>query len=374
MADHSPQRQDSQDSASPKGVGGRKSSKMPGYVSRCFDTEAGLSGSDSSDEDDASGSDISRLFADSDGDESDGSCCARLAFGPGSPMAGGSEWPVGRTGGGTPIVPVTGPGLPGRDSAQGLGTCAGPLDAVASVEAGAQAAKPSKRKRAPKKPRTGGLRQPAPVGNPLPVADAASVDNRRARHWLFTVNNYADSDIDQLKVLGLSSQVGYLCWQREIGGGAGVPHLQGYVSFKESVPLRTVKTRVGNRAHLLMANGSAEDNIAYCSKSDTRDETDPSYCFVECGTRPRPGVGTQGGRSDVKEIALLVQAGSNERAIFDAYGGAYIRNHRGISAALALCQKKRDFKTIVVWLYGDTGSGKSRFAHNRVSYANSRLF
>jgi hypothetical protein len=25
-------------------------------------------------------------------------------------------------------------------------------------------------------------------------------------------------------------------------------------------------------------------------------------------------------------------------------------------------------------LYGDTGSGKSRFAHNRVSYANSRLF
>jgi hypothetical protein len=282
MADHSPQRQDSQDSASPKGVGGRKSSKMPGYVSRCFDTEAGLSGSDSSDEDDASGSDISRLFADSDGDESDGSCCARLAFGPGSPMAGGSEWPVGRTGGGTPIVPVTGPGLPGRDSAQGLGTCAGPLDAVASVEAGAQAAKPSKRKRAPKKPRTGGLRQPAPVGNPLPVADAASVDNRRARHWLFTVNNYADSDIDQLKVLGLSSQVGYLCWQREIGGGAGVPHLQGYVSFKESVPLRTVKTRVGNRAHLLMANGSAEDNIAYCSKSDTRDETDPSYCFVEC--------------------------------------------------------------------------------------------
>lgn len=187
---------------------------------------------------------------------------------------------------------------------------------------------------------------------------------RQVRHWCFTLNNYLPEDITICRSL-IDNGAIYCCFQPEIGA-SGTAHIQGFVSFQNGRLLGGVR-RAFHRGdgtatvHLEAMRGTAEQAIEYCSKDDTRD-TNADFAFEEYGTRPRPGVGSKGGRSDVLAVGVDIKSGKGKRHVFTEHPDVFIRYHRGIEAAIALVQNDhpRDFKTEVFWYWGPTGTGKSR--------------
>ena len=176
----------------------------------------------------------------------------------------------------------------------------------------------------------------------------------KSRHWCFTLNNYTDETIILLNEL----RCNYITYQPE-RGASGTAHLQGFVSFANPRALGGVRSLCPGW-HVEAMRGTAEQAIAYCHKDDSRD-ADAGFGIYERGDKPL-SAGLPGGRSDLQRIGELVRDGKRGREIFDSDPGAYIRFHRGISAAVQLVSPCREFKTVVHWYYGPTGTGKSRAA------------
>jgi len=87
----------------------------------------------------------------------------------------------------------------------------------------------------------------------------------RARRWVFTLNNYTPEDELRIQM----ADVPYIIYGREIAPETGTPHLQGYLELCDrGSTLSAVKKKIGQRCHLEQARGSAEENIAYCSKEN----------------------------------------------------------------------------------------------------------
>lgn len=123
----------------------------------------------------------------------------------------------------------------------------------------------------------------------------------RAKHWQFTVNNYDEDNLLLLRESAKLPCVRYLVFQQETST-TGTPHIQGFISLNSQQRLNQLKKLVGDRAHLEVAKGSAQQNRVYCSKS----ETATPGTFEEYGELP---VGKQGKRNDLTELVDAVKGG-----------------------------------------------------------------
>ncbi|QDJ95255.1 replication-associated protein [Capybara virus 24_cap1_1774] len=109
-------------------------------------------------------------------------------------------------------------------------------------------------------------------------------------------------------------------------------------------------------AHWESANGSAEDNIKYCSKEETR--IGGPYIF---GTPSK-----QGRRSDLLDLRDAVRAGKRGVELFDddLVAGAAIKYQRGVDAMVTAYTTAPSRPNIrVVLHYGPAGTGKTHCAH-----------
>lgn len=158
-----------------------------------------------------------------------------------------------------------------------------------------------------------------------------------SKTWAFTLNNYTPKDIQQLKDLSKT----YLVFGQEVGV-EGTPHLQGMITFSKASRLSALK-KINSRIHWEPAK-SAEALANYCIK-------DQDY-YIEDNR-------TQGTRTDLRAAAELVTK-SGIKAVAEQMPEAYIRYHNGISMYRQVTQKPRTFKPNVIWVYGPTGSGKTR--------------
>lgn len=175
-----------------------------------------------------------------------------------------------------------------------------------------------------------------------------------ARRWVFTCNNPTAQDIEKLG----SIDVQYIVYQRE-RGASGTEHLQGLLCFAGKQRLSGLRKRLGP-FHFEVMRGSLEQAEAYCTKEDTR-VGDIGTSVYRRGSKPSG----QGNRSDLDAIAVVIQSGASERAIFDNDPGAYIKWSSGIRRARELFQVKRTWKTEVYWCFGGTGTGKSRWCQEQ---------
>lgn len=176
------------------------------------------------------------------------------------------------------------------------------------------------------------------------------------KHWVFTFNNYTPEELAELRRrVGLFK---HICWQGEIGN-SGTPHLQGMCSFDRKLRRAQVKKLIGSeRVSVRIRKGTAEQARKYCSKEETRDDRVP---FEEYGTFEKG----QGRRSDLQEVVNLIRDGKKESDVIEYCPEQYIKFHRGIRALIFNAGKHRDFKTVVHWYYGPTGTGKSKQAAER---------
>ncbi|AXH73903.1 MAG: putative viral replication protein [Circoviridae sp.] len=87
-----------------------------------------------------------------------------------------------------------------------------------------------------------------------------------AKKWCFTLNNFTETEVEMLKTHSCS-KVPKIMFQSEMGE-EGTPHLQGWLEFKTKQRPMTVFKNT-KRISWRKMKGTIDDNIDYCSKTDT---------------------------------------------------------------------------------------------------------
>jgi len=163
-----------------------------------------------------------------------------------------------------------------------------------------------------------------------------------SKTWAFTLNNYTEDDCKLIEAW----EKNYLCYGREVGE-QGTPHLQGTITFKSTYRLAGLK-KIHNKISWRPAN--AEDkSMNYCMK-------DKNYVIQDYRK--------QGKRNDLDDaIECLKEKGI--KAVRKEHPAVYIKFHSGFDKLVNETQPERDFKPIVTWLWGKTGTGKTRYVNEK---------
>lgn len=169
----------------------------------------------------------------------------------------------------------------------------------------------------------------------------------RSRAYCLTVNNFCAKDIEQLRSLKYK----YLVFAHEVGE-QGTPHLQGYVCLSSAMTKRALSKKIP-RAHLEVAKGSALQNYAYCRKIRPEDSK-PNEVWEQHGTMP-----SQGKRTDIDKVKNLVKDGKSLKEIAEECSS--YQSLKFAQLYRQIHQTPRDFETQVIWIYGPTGTGKSKW-------------
>lgn len=116
---------------------------------------------------------------------------------------------------------------------------------------------------------------------------------RVGRNFCATIPNPTQGDIDRLRELQQRADrppVKFVIGQPERAPTTGTPHLQCYIVFFNSQTFQGAVRSIGGpdgRAHVELAAGSAEQNIAYCTKEgDGGYEPSNGLERFEFGERP----------------------------------------------------------------------------------------
>ncbi len=176
------------------------------------------------------------------------------------------------------------------------------------------------------------------------------------KYWCFTINNPTPDDAKSLAVLVDQPSFIYLVYQLE-KGVEGNEHFQGYIEFKRTMGLATVKRLLGGRAHLEVRRGTQDQARDYCMKKDTR--VDVNLNPIELGT---PFVSQQGSRTDIAALCESIKVNPFAIEISKLYPSLYIRYHKGIEKLCTNYQPERKKPPKVIMYYGTTGTGKTRDA------------
>lgn len=168
--------------------------------------------------------------------------------------------------------------------------------------------------------------------------------SQRLRNFVFTLNNWTE---DERVLLSQTIPYKYLIYGRE-KGEKGTNHLQGYCVLRTQRRFEAIKKMIP-RAHIEGRKGTHEQAKKYCMKEGD---------FVELGEF------NQGDRTDLDETRERCTEEKPMREI------TTVSSYQQINIALKYLsynETKRDFKPNVIWIYGPSGSGKSRMARTLVT-------
>lgn len=181
--------------------------------------------------------------------------------------------------------------------------------------------------------------------NPAKGADSP----KRPRRVVVTLNNYTT---EEYKALRAYPHIRAGIIGKEVAPSTGTPHLQCAFLFTKAVLFSTLKKDIGfTRASIFQMRGSPTQAFEYCRKEGT---------YEEWGDLPNPGK-----RND---LAVACEALRNGQGLIDltddpTLSSTIVRNYKGLqffANCLARKQPLREKK--VIWLYGETGTGKTRYA------------
>lgn len=164
-----------------------------------------------------------------------------------------------------------------------------------------------------------------------------------SKSWAFTLNNYTEGDIQLFKDL----ECNFMVFGREVGE-SGTPHLQGAVVFRTAKRLSGLK-KIHSKCH--WSPGIDEEAcVNYCMK-------DQDY-FLKDNRQ-------QGKRSDLESFISAVKNQGKKKAVLE-YPEVYVKFHGGLDKLSTIYyDKPRDFVPTVIWIYGPTGVGKTKYIYDR---------
>lgn len=178
---------------------------------------------------------------------------------------------------------------------------------------------------------------------------------KRSRNFTITLNNYPrkwKETITKLKDLR------YLIAGEEVAPTTGTRHLQGFIQFKQQTSLKqTIKrfAKLGMVPHIEIANGSVQQNIDYCSKSDK-----DAFTWGEKKTERQ--------RTDLVKLRDKIKSGElkTKKDVIDSEFDLYCRYRGGIKDAIQeySIDRAQEFRNVdVEYVFGPTGTGKTRYLH-----------
>lgn len=180
----------------------------------------------------------------------------------------------------------------------------------------------------------------------------------RAKRWCFTLNNPTSGEEELLQQFLTQLQTGktsyksitltYIVFGKE---AVSTLHLQGYLETETKTSLSSMKTLL-KRAHWEAAKGTAKQAAEYCKKDGD---------FKEAGVISKG----RGYRADLEKVQEEIDAGTSIDKIAETHFSLWCQYRRSFQAYADRQSPKRNWKTIVVVLWGDTGTGKTRFCHEQ---------
>lgn len=200
-----------------------------------------------------------------------------------------------------------------------------------------------------------------------------SRDNQ-ARKWQITLNKPLEKGYDHAKIREELSQIKslmYYCMADEAGQ---THHTHIYIVCSSAIRFSTLKNRFPE-AHLEIARGSSEQNFQYISKTgkwknDHKHGTQIPGTFEQHGEMPieRPGA-----RSDLADLYDLIKSGASNFEIMEQ-SPEYLLHTDKIERVRQII-KAEEFKEIfreleVIYIYGKTGIGKTRYVMEKHGYSN----
>jgi len=185
-----------------------------------------------------------------------------------------------------------------------------------------------------------------------------SFRERKGRNWVFTINNFTESDENIIIELADDDDVRRLIAEHEHLDN-GTPHIQGYVSFDDELLRETVERRLGGRAFLQRARGGWKQNVDYCSKEGLVIVS--KNCSEEHDN-------VQSGKVTMQVIQAAATMDPWE--FEDTYPLVWF-HHRKKVLDIMMDQALRrvenwdgDLTAKNIWLWGKPGIGKSKWASN----------
>ena len=113
-----------------------------------------------------------------------------------------------------------------------------------------------------------------------------------SRRFVFTLNNYSDVHIQELRDLSNHEVVRYLVFGRELAPTTGTPHLQGFIVLNRAQRHSWLRNRFAG-IHTENARGTSVEAAEYCKKEGD---------FEEFGELPA----NQGKRTDIEKFCQWV--------------------------------------------------------------------
>lgn len=174
----------------------------------------------------------------------------------------------------------------------------------------------------------------------------------RARNYCFTIHHNAAAVYKELKECDLPEEIQFIVFQGEECPTTKRKHLQGYVQLTKQLGFVRVKEIFGcDTMHLEAAKGTAEDNIKYCTKEETR--WLPPVQRGECKK--------QGKRTDLEAVATAIRGGAKLKDLAENNPKEFMLYHKGMLAYKRVVKPPLPRnEPEVYFLYGSPGCGKSR--------------
>lgn len=180
--------------------------------------------------------------------------------------------------------------------------------------------------------------------------------------YVYTYNNPVETDEEWFEKHKLWP-IKYGIFVREIAPTTGTVHLQGYWEFSKRIRITGIHAlpQMGKIAPKV-SYGPREKARDYCMKSESRF---PGAVPWEYPNAEAFGEVNQAGkRTDLHDVAELIQSGGTLRQVIDQHPVSFIRYSRGISALLSYTSPRRPDPPQVYLFYGPTRCGKSRLARS----------
>lgn len=194
---------------------------------------------------------------------------------------------------------------------------------------------------------------------PTIPSSRVSISQGRTRAWFGTLNYKLDISPERLALMQHRLKkipCQYIMGQTEMGSAGTQPHFQFFVTFVNP------RTRGGvlrlfapSKPHMEVCRGTTEDNVKYCSKTETRATGRHKFQW-EVGTRPM-----QGNRVDLVQV-MTYAIDHSLLEIWAQFPVAMVRYHRGVAEFKRSQLRAQRVKPRVKVLFGVTGSGKSHLA------------
>lgn len=167
---------------------------------------------------------------------------------------------------------------------------------------------------------------------------------------------------DQAWIPSLFEGCAYIIGQLEICPSSGKQHWQVYCQLNKQMRFASIQKALGANAHIENCRGSVQQNIAYCSKTES----------AVAGTQFQFGtLKAQGARSDLEAVATKISTAKNLLEVASEFPVQFIKYHNGITKLTALLHKPAQFRPkTCVFIHGLPGTGKTRWVYDSYGYEN----